>query len=105
MIVSILFANYEVREASGLFNLFSSPEKKFNYLEFRNPELGFAINYPEGWIHELHAKGLVTFLTTVDYSTSPFPIGLAIKVQQYETKSVVRTNNTSTNLKFDEKSS
>ncbi|MGA7899806.1 MAG: PsbP-related protein [Nitrososphaeraceae archaeon] len=86
MIVSILFANYEVREASGLFNLFSSPEKKFNYLEFRNPELGFAINYPEGWIHELHAKGLVTFLTTVDDSTSPFPIGLAIKVQQMRQK-------------------
>lgn len=82
MIVCILFANSEVREASGLFNLFSSSDKKVNYLEFRDPELEFAINYPEGWIHEVHAKGLVTFLTTVDDSTRPFPIGLAIKVQQ-----------------------
>ena len=48
--------------------------------------LGIKVDYPPGWIHELHAGGLVTFIASQGSNSNTYPAGLGIAVQDLKSK-------------------
>jgi hypothetical protein len=82
MVWLLLITTCEIPRAYGLFDLTRSNEFKVNnFLTFRDSTLGFEISYPEGWIHEMHPGGIVTFLGASEGNASIYPAGLVVKVQ------------------------
>ena len=78
----LLVTNSEIPRAWGLFDLIPHTEFKVNnFLTFRDSTLGFEISYPEGWTHEMHSGGIVTFLAGTEGNPSLYPAGLVVKVQ------------------------
>jgi PsbP-like protein len=72
--------------AFALFGLGSSPKDNNNFLTYQDSTLGIKIDYPAGWAQELHAGGLVTFLTMLESDTNTYPAGLGVKVQNLASK-------------------
>jgi hypothetical protein len=59
-----------------------------DFLTYQDATLGIRIDYPPGWIHELHAGGLVTFLASLESNSNTYPAGLGITVQHLKSKNV-----------------
>jgi serine/threonine-protein kinase len=51
------------------------------FLSYQDTSVGIKIDYPSGWIHELHADGLVTFLANLESESNTYPAGLGILVK------------------------
>lgn len=78
----LLVTNFEIPRAWCLFGFIRHTEFKVNnFLTFRDSTLGFEISYPDGWTHELHTTGIVTFLAGTEGNPSLYPTGLVVKVQ------------------------
>ena len=92
MVCLLLITNCEIPRAYGLFDLTPSNEFKVNnFLTFRDSTLGFEIIYPEGWTHEMHPGGIVTFP------------GASEGGPAFNKDYFTRSNNSSTNEKLDPK--
>jgi serine/threonine-protein kinase len=86
-------------EASAFFGI-GSPIDLNKDLTYQNPTLGIKINYPAGWIHELHSGNLVTFLASGESGGSDtYPAGLGIKVQHLRSKNISLTQITNVQIK------
>ena len=59
-----------------------------DFLTYQDVTLGIKIDYPAGWIHELHAGGLVTFLASLEGDSNTYPAGLGITVQHLKSKNM-----------------
>ncbi|MFL6441129.1 MAG: hypothetical protein ACJ702_04135, partial [Nitrososphaeraceae archaeon] len=59
-----------------------------DFLTYQDATLGIKIDYPAGWIHELHAGGLVTFLASLEGDSNTYPAGLGITVQHLKSKNM-----------------
>ena len=57
-------------------------------MTYQDNTLGIKIDYPAGWIHELHAGGLVTFLPSLEGNTNTYPAGLGITVEHLKSKNM-----------------
>lgn len=79
--------SYSTTSASAIFG--ASPiTTNNNFLSFQDNTLGIKIDYPAGWIHELHAGGLVTFLPSQEGYTNTYPAGLGITVVHLKSKNI-----------------
>lgn len=74
--------------ASVTFGAFSLVNTNNNFLTYQDNSLGLRIDYPAGWIHELHAGGLVTFLPSLEDSSNTYPAGLGITVEHLKSKNM-----------------
>ena len=79
---------YSAKPVSAIFAWSSSINANNNFLTFKDDTIGIKIDYPVGWIHELHARGLVTFLASSEANSNTYPAGLGIVVQQLRSKNL-----------------
>jgi eukaryotic-like serine/threonine-protein kinase len=63
-----------------------------NFLTYQDNTMGIKIDYPAGWIHELHAGGLITFLPSLEGNSNTYPAGLGITVQHLKSKNMPLSN-------------
>src|SRR5918911_4880534 len=63
-----------------------------NFLTYQDNTLRIKIYYPAGWIHELHAGGLITFLPSLEGNSNTYPAGLGITVQHLKSKNMPLSN-------------
>jgi hypothetical protein len=70
-----------------------------DFLTYQDVTLGIKIDYPSGWIHELHAGGLVTFLASLEGDSNTYPAGLGITVQHLKSKNMPLSEITSVQIK------
>jgi eukaryotic-like serine/threonine-protein kinase len=73
---------------SATFGASSLVNANNNFLTYQDNSLGLRIDYPAGWIHELHAGGLVTFLPSLEGSSNTYPAGLGITVEHLKSKNM-----------------
>jgi serine/threonine-protein kinase len=66
----------------------SSEINNNNFLTYKDNTLGIKIDYPVGWIHELHAGALVTFLPSLEGNSNTYPAGLGITVEHLKSKNM-----------------
>jgi len=79
--------SYSTTSVSAIFN--ASPiTADNNFSTYHDNTLGIKIDYPAGWIHELHAGGLVTILPSQDGYTNTYPAGLGITVEHLKSKNI-----------------
>jgi serine/threonine-protein kinase len=79
---------YSAIPVSAIFGASSSINNNNNFLTYQDNTLGIKIDYPTGWIHELHADGLVTFLPGLEGNTNTYPAGLGITVEHLKSKNM-----------------
>jgi len=72
---------YSAVQASAFLGFPSSTASNNNFLTYQDSTLGIKIDYPVGWIHELHPGSLVTFLASLESDSNTYPAGLGITVQ------------------------
>jgi eukaryotic-like serine/threonine-protein kinase len=72
---------YSALQASAFLGLPSPIADNSNFLTYQDSTLGIKIDYPLGWIHELHPGNLVTFLASLESDSNTYPAGLGITVQ------------------------
>jgi len=72
---------YSAVQASAFLGFPSSIASNNNFLTYQDSTLGIKIDYPVGWIHELHPGSLVTFLASLESDSNTYPAGLGITVQ------------------------
>jgi serine/threonine-protein kinase len=72
---------YSALQASAFLGLPSPSANNNNFLTYQDSTLGIKIDYPVGWIHELHPGSLVTFLASLEIDSNTYPAGLGITVQ------------------------
>jgi hypothetical protein len=74
---------YSALQASSFLELPSptANNNNNNFLTYQDSTLGIKIDYPVGWIHELHHGSLVTFLASLESDSNTYPAGLGITVQ------------------------
>ena len=72
---------YSAVQASAFLGFPSSTANNNNFLTYQDSALGIKIDYPVGWIHELHPGSLVTFLASLESDSNTYPAGLGITVQ------------------------
>jgi serine/threonine-protein kinase len=70
-----------------------------DFLTYQDVTLGIKIDYPAGWIHELHAGGLVTFLASLEGDSNTYPAGLGITVQHLKSKNMPLSEITKVQIK------
>lgn len=73
---------YSVLQASAFLGLPSPTANNNNFLTYQDSALGIKIDYPVGWIHELHPGSLVTFLASLESDSNTYPAGLGITIKQ-----------------------
>ena len=75
--------------SSAFFGMASSTiANNNNFLTYHDSTLGIKIEYPAGWIQELHRGSLVTFLASLESDSNTYPAGLGIKVQNLASKNI-----------------
>jgi hypothetical protein len=79
---------YSAIPVSAIFGASSSINNNNNFLTYQDNTLGIKIDYPAGWIHELHAGGLVTFLPSLEDNSNTYPAGLGITVEHLKSKNM-----------------
>ena len=72
---------YSAVQASAFLGFPSSTANNNNFLTYQDSALGIKIDYPVGWIHELHPGSLVTFLASLESDSNTYQAGLGITVQ------------------------
>jgi eukaryotic-like serine/threonine-protein kinase len=72
---------YSALQASAFLGLLSPIADNNNFLTYQDSTLGIKIDYPLGWIHELHPGNLVTFLASLESDSNTYPAGLGITIQ------------------------
>lgn len=72
---------YSAVQVSAFLGFPSSTANNNNFLTYQDSTLGIKIDYPVGWIHELHPGSLVTFLASLESDSNTYPAGLGITVQ------------------------
>ena len=83
--------SYSTTSVSAIFGASSSiTTTNNNFLTYQDNTLGIKIDYPTGWIHELHAGSLVTFLPSLEGNTSTYPAGLGITVEHLKPKDMAQ---------------
>ena len=80
--------SYSTTSVSAIFGASSSITSNNNFLTYQDNTLGIEIDYPTGWIHELHPGGLVTFLPSLEGNTNTYPAGLGITVEHLKSKNM-----------------
>jgi serine/threonine-protein kinase len=91
--------SYSTTSASDIFNASSSLTTNNNFITYKDNILGIKIDYPSGWIHELHAGGLLTFLPSHEGYTNTYPAGLGITVAHLKTKNLTLSEITKIQIK------
>jgi serine/threonine-protein kinase len=92
--------SYSTTSVSAIFGASSSiTTTKNNFLTHQDNILGIKIDYPTGWIHELHAGSLVTFLPSLEGNTSTYPAGLGITVEHLKPKNMALSEITKIQIK------
>ena len=89
---------------SSIFDIYSlktiaTTTPSNDFLTYKDVTLGIKIDYPAGWIHELHAGGLVTFLTSLEGDSNTYPAGLGITVQHLKSKNMSLSEITKVQIK------
>ena len=84
--ISESYGSYSAKPASAIFGGSSLIDTNNNFVTYKDDTIGIKIDYPAGWIHELHARGLVTFLASSEGNSNTYPAGLGIVVQQLKSK-------------------
>ena len=80
---------YTTSQAPTFFGIAYSIDYNGNsVLTYYDPILGIRIEYPAGWIHELHPSSLVTFLASLESNSNTYPAGLGLKVQNLVSKNI-----------------
>jgi len=85
ILITYIIMSYSVLQASAFLSLPSSIADN-NFLTYRDSTLGIKIDYPLGWIHELHPGNLVTFLASLESDSNTYPAGVGITVQHLESR-------------------
>ena len=70
-----------------------------NFLTYQDNTLGIKIGYPAGWIHELHAGGIITFLPSLEGNSNTYPAGLGITVEHLKSKNMPLSDITKIQIK------
>ena len=70
-----------------------------NFLTYQDNILRIKIDYPAGWIHELHAGGLITFLPSLKGNSNTYPAALGITVQHLKSKNMPLSDITKIQIK------
>ena len=70
-----------------------------NFSTYQDNTLGIKIDYPVGWIHELHAGGLVTFLPSLEGNLNTYPAGLGITVKHLKLRNMLLSEITKIQIK------
>ena len=70
-----------------------------NFLTYQDNTMGIKIDYPAGWIHELHAGGLITFLPSLEGNSNTYPAGLGITVEHLKSKNMLLSDITKIQIK------
>ena len=92
--------SYSTTSVSAIFGASSSiTTTNNNFLTYQDNVLGIKIDYPTGWIHELHAGSLVTFLPSLEGNTSTYPAGLGITVEHLKPKDMALSEITKIQIK------
>ena len=92
--------SYSATSVSAIFGASSSITTNNNFLTYQDNTLGIKIDYPAGWIHELHAGGLVTFLPSLEVgNTNTSPAGLGITVEHLKSKNIALSEITKIQIK------
>ena len=91
--------SYSTTSVSAIFSASSSITTNNNFLTYRDSTLGINIDYPTGWIHELHAGGLVTFLPSLEGNTNTYPAGLGITVEHLKSRNITLSEITKVQIK------
>ncbi len=91
--------SYSTTSVSAIFGASSSITTNNNFLTYHDNTLGIKIDYPTGWIHELHAGGLVTFLPSLEGNTNTYPAGLGITVEHLKSKNMALSEITKIQIK------
>ena len=86
--ISEYYGPYSAKPVSAIFGGSSSINTNNNFLKYKDDTIGIEIDYPAGWIHELHARGLVTFLASSEGNSNTYSAGLGIVVQQLKSKNM-----------------
>ena len=86
--ISESYGSYSAKPASAIFGGSSLIDTNNNFVTYKDDTIGIKIDYPAGWIHELHARGLVTFLASSEGNSNTYPAGLGIIVQQLKSKNI-----------------
>ena len=73
---------------SATFGVSSKVNTNNNFLTYQDNTLRIKIDYPAGWIHELHAGGLVTFVPSLEGNSNTYPAALAIVVEHLKSKNM-----------------
>ena len=84
--ISEYYGPYSAKPVSATFGGSSSINTNNNFLKYKDDTI--EIDYPAGWIHELHARGLITFLASSEGNSNTYPAGLGIVVQQLKSKNM-----------------
>ena len=91
--------SYSTTSVSDIFNASSPLTTNINFITYKDNSLGIKIDYPSGWIHELHAGGLLTFLPSQEGYTNTYPAGLGITVEHLKTKNLTLSEITKIQIK------
>jgi serine/threonine-protein kinase len=79
---------YSAKPVSAILAWSASINANNDFLTYKDDTIGIRIDYPAGWIHELHARGLVTFLASSEGNSNTYPAGLGIVIQQLRSKNI-----------------
>jgi eukaryotic-like serine/threonine-protein kinase len=90
---------YSTIPVSAIFGTSSTINTNNNFLTYQDNTLGIKIDYPAGWIRELHAGGLITFLPSLEGNSNTYPAGLGITVEHLKSKNMPLTDITKTQIK------
>jgi hypothetical protein len=82
------YGPYSAKAVSAIFGGSYLINTNNNFLTYKDDIIGIKIDYPADWIHELHARGLVTFLASSEGNSNTYPAGLGIVVQQLKSKNM-----------------
>ena len=80
--------SYPTIPVSAISGASSPINNNNNFLTYQDNTLGIKIDYPAGWIHELHAGGLITFLPNLEGNSNTYPAGLGITVEHLRSKNM-----------------
>jgi serine/threonine-protein kinase len=91
--------SYSTTSVSAIFSSSSPLATNNNFITYKDNSLGIKIDYPSGWIHELHAGGLLTFLPSQEGYTNTYPAGLGITVEHLKSKNLTLSEITKIQIK------
>jgi serine/threonine-protein kinase len=91
--------SYTTTSVSAILGSSSQLTTNNNFITYKDNSLGIKIDYPSGWIHELHAGGLLTFIPSQEGYTNTYPAGLGITVEHLKSKNLTLSEITKIQIK------